>query len=226
MRAPGSHWLAAAVLIASAGGCASSGGTEPSPPAPAGRSDAEIEALFRARQDSARMRFTAADVDFMTGMIHHHAQALHMTRLAIPHGASPQVQTLAARITNAQRDEIALMQQWLRDRDQPIPKVHVTDSEVAVHGPGHAHDMPGMLTPDQLRELEAARDAAFDRTFLTLMIQHHRGAVTMVHELFATDGAAQDEEAFRIASDVQVDQITEIARMESMLEAMGQAGGS
>src|SRR5690606_37899176 len=92
---------------------------------------------------------------------------------------------------------------------------------------GHdAHaDMPGMLTEEQLRELDAARGAEFDRLFLTYMIHHHRGAVTMVHELFATDGAGQDEEAFRLASDVQVDQITEIARMEQMLSALPTESG-
>ena len=77
--------------------------------------------------------------------------------------------------------------------------------------------MPGMLTPEQMRELDAARGREFDRLFLTDMIQHHRGAVTMVHDLFATDGAAQDEQAFKLASDIQVDQTTEIARMERML---------
>jgi uncharacterized protein (DUF305 family) len=170
------------------------------------------------------MHFTEADSRFMTGMIHHHAQAIEMARLAPTHGAGPQVQTLAARVANAQRDEIALMQQWLRDRDQPVPELHVSESGVTVHGPGHAHDMPGMLTPDQIRELDAAHGKAFDRLFLTLMIPHHRGAVTMVRQLFATDGAAQDEDVFRIASDVQVDQITEIARMESMLAAMDRSG--
>jgi uncharacterized protein (DUF305 family) len=84
--------------------------------------------------------------------------------------------------------------------------------------------MPGMLTPEQLAELVAARGGQFDRTFLAYMIQHHRGAVTMVHDLFATDGAAQDEAVFKLASDIQVDQTTEIARMESMLAEMDDAG--
>ena len=80
--------------------------------------------------------------------------------------------------------------------------------------------MPGMLTEEQLQELDAARGAEFDRLFLTYMIQHHQGAVTMVLDLFATDGAAQDEAAFKLASDIQVDQRTEIARMKLMLESL------
>jgi uncharacterized protein (DUF305 family) len=164
------------------------------------------------------MHFTAADVHFMTGMIGHHAQALIMSALAPTHGASPQIQTLAARIINAQNDEIALMQAWLADRGQSVPEVEIEGTTLTVHGAEHATHMPGMLTEEQMRELDAARGPEFDRVFLTYMIQHHRGAVTMVHELFGTDGAAQDEAAFKLASAIQVDQLTEIARMELMLE--------
>jgi uncharacterized protein (DUF305 family) len=187
-----------------------------------------LEALYRARTDSARMRFTEADVRFMTGMIGHHAQAIVMSRLAPDRAASPSIQTLAARIINAQRDEIALMQQWLLDRDQPVPEVEYGHIEVVVHGSEHAHhamDAPGMLTPEQLRELDRERGPEFDRLFLTYMIAHHNGAVSMVHDLFARDGAAQDEDVFRLASDIQVDQITEVARMRQMLAAMSSEGG-
>jgi uncharacterized protein (DUF305 family) len=196
-------------------------------PAPEAMSAAEFEALYRARADSARMRYTPADVHFMTGMIHHHAQALEMTRLAPHRGANPSVTILAARIHNAQTDEIALMQRWLRDRGQPVPELHEMGGRVMVHGGGgHGHHMPGMLTPEQMAALERARGPAFDRVFLELMIQHHRGAVVMVHELFATDGAGQDEEAFRLASDVQVDQATEVRRMELMLSSLPAGGES
>jgi uncharacterized protein (DUF305 family) len=199
-------------------------------------SPSEYEALYRARTDSARMRFTEADVEFVTGMIGHHAQALIMSDLAPTNGASPQVQTLAARIINAQKDEIALMQQWLRDRGQPVPMVRIDGlnltiemsapegqmdhNEHAGHDmhAGEAHMMPGMLTQEQLEELAAAFGPEFDRLFLTGMIAHHGGAVTMVTDLFAVDGTGQDEAVFKLASDVQVDQLTEIARMELMLE--------
>jgi uncharacterized protein (DUF305 family) len=186
---------------------------------------AEREVIWRARTDSARRRFSPADVRFMTGMIGHHAQALGMSNLAPTNGASATIRTLAARIINAQTDEIANMQRWLRDRGQPVPEVHVNGAQVMVHGAGMDHashgQMPGMLTDEQLAALAAARDTAFDRLFLALMIQHHRGAVVMVDELFATDGAAQDTDVFKFASDVQVDQRTEVARMEQMLALLG-----
>jgi len=182
---------------------------------------ARREAIWRARTDSARLRFTAADVRFMTGMIGHHAQAIGISNLAPTNGASATIRTLAARIINAQSDEIANMQRWLRDRAQPVPEVHINGAQVMVHGAGMDHasheQMSGMLSPEQLATLAAARDTAFDRLFLTLMIQHHRGAVVMVEELFATDGAAQDTDVFKFASDVQVDQRTEVARMEQLL---------
>jgi uncharacterized protein (DUF305 family) len=202
------------------GACSrASGAGAESAPGPAGASVAELDALYRARTDSARRRFTDADVHFVSGMIGHHAQALVMAGLAPTHGAGPSVETLCARIINAQNDEIARMQQWLRDRGQPVPEVRITGMTLMVHGPEHLMHMPGMLTPEQMRELDEARGPDFDRLFLTYMIQHHRGAVTMVHDLFGTDGAAQGDVLFKLASDIQVDQITEIARMERMLEA-------
>lgn len=248
------RWTAAALLAAAtatACGSASGSGADPDPraertepraeatepragaeatdprPDPGAASTARLEALYRARRDSARNRFTEADVRFMTGMIAHHAQALVMSRLAPTHGASPRIRTLAARIINAQEDEIASMQAWLRDRGQPVPEVEIEGTTLRIHGggaeaeheAGHVPHMPGMLTPEQMRELDEARGTEFDRRFLAYMIQHHQGAVTMVHDLFATDGAAQDEAAFKLASDIQVDQLTEIARMELMLEA-------
>ena len=174
----------------------------------------ELEALFRARSDSALMRVSEADVQFMTGMIGHHAQAIVISTLAPDAGASPQIRTLAARIINAQNDEIALMQRWLRDRGRPAPEVDDSGHM------DHAMNMPGMLSPEQLDELAGARGPAFDRLFLAYMIQHHEGAVVMVEELFNTDGAALDDTSFQLASAIQVDQITEIVRMRSMLRAM------
>jgi uncharacterized protein (DUF305 family) len=214
--------MIAAMSTAACGGAARAGGGAGAPPADV----AVIEATWRARQDSARMRFTLADVAFVTGMIGHHAQALVMSGLAPTHGAGPALRTLAARIINAQQDEIALMQTWLRDRRQPVPEVHISGTTLMVHGAEHALHMPGMLTPEQLQELDAARGPAFDRLFLECMIQHHRGAVTMVHDLFGTDGAGQDEAVFKLASDIQVDQLTEIARMEKMLAALPREGGA
>lgn len=187
----------------------------------------EMEELYWARQDSAKMNFTDADVKFMTGMIAHHAQALIMSELAPENNASESVQTLAARIINAQKDEIKSMQQWLRDRDKPVPEVHIDGLNLMIHGLGEDHmkmdhtNMVGMLSPAQLKELSEAKGRQFDLLFLEYMISHHSGAVLMVEKLFSTDGAAQDEAAFKMANDIQVDQRTEIARMQLMLEQMG-----
>ncbi|HEX6435141.1 MAG TPA: DUF305 domain-containing protein [Gemmatimonadales bacterium] len=163
----------------------------------------------------------------MSDMIHHHGQALVMAGWAPSHGASPAVRTLAERIVSGQQDEIALMQQWLRDRRQPVAQpsngVHHSPVDTATHpadpGQGHGHDMvmPGMLTQAQLDELERARGREFDRLFLQYMIQHHRGALTMVNHLFATPGAAREEATFKLANDVSADQSSEITRMEQML---------
>ena len=172
-------------------------------------------------------RYTDADVDFMTHMIAHHGQAIEMARLAPEQASTQPVRTLAERIVNAQEDEIATMQQWLRDRGKPVPEPRPTVDHAAGGGEA-AHDhgaMPGMLTADQIRQLREARGAEFDRLFLTFMIQHHRGAVTMVERLFGSYGAGQDETVFKFASDVNVDQITEIARMQRMLADLIFEGG-
>jgi uncharacterized protein (DUF305 family) len=152
----------------------------------------------------------------MSAMIGHHAQAVAIAGWAPSHGASPMVRRLAERIVNGQQDEIATMERWLRDRGEAVPGTH-SPGEMGDHGAGHGHHMPGMLTKAQLSQLDEARGPAFDRLFLTFMIQHHRGAVAMVQELFGTPRAGQDETVFKFASDVSVDQSTEIARMERML---------
>jgi uncharacterized protein (DUF305 family) len=215
--------LLASAVLAGCHAAPPAGAPAPVAARPDAATVAELTAIWRARTDSARLRFTPADVRFMTGMIGHHAQAVAMSNLAPTNGASASIRTLAARIINAQQDEIALMQRWLRDRGQPVPEVHISGHTVMVHGAGgHAHHeaMPGMLSDAQLAELAAARGPSFDRLFLAFMIAHHKGAVVMVSELFATDGAGQDTEVFKFASDVQVDQTTEVARMERMLAAL------
>lgn len=222
-RATAAATLAATLVLAA---CATqpTPGTNPAAPNTDGPSLAELEAIYHARLDSALMNVHEADVHFMTGMIGHHAQALVMSGYAPENGASPTIQTLAARIINAQKDEIAVMQRWLRDRDRPVPEIHGEGADATVHGPDHLMHMPGMLSPEQLAALSNARGREFDRLFLTYMIQHHEGAVTMVHDLFATDGAGQDDLVFKLASDIQVDQASEIARMKLMLEQMMGAG--
>jgi len=169
----------------------------------------------QARADSGIMPFTAADVHFMQGMIHHHAQAVVMAGWARSHGARPDVQTLAGRIDVAQRDEMAFMQRWLRERHQEVPYPLEHYQMGMEMSPSDL--MPGMLTPEQMKALDAARGPDFDRLFLTDMIQHHQGAITMVNQLFSSPGAGQELYVFRFASDVNADQNTEIERMRLML---------
>jgi len=219
MRASHSRWTLATVLaVVASPACGGARTGVETLPSLAAVSIAELEALYRARTDSARMRFTEADVRFMTAMISHHAQALDMAGLAPARDVSASIGILTTRTINAQRDEINVMQQWLQDRGQPVPEVHTAAVDSTVRVPEDGMLMAGMLTSQQMSKLAAARGPDFDRLFLTYMIQHHGGAVTMVHDLFATDGAALDEAVFKIASDIQADQTTEIARMERMLE--------
>lgn len=173
--------------------------------------------IAKARADSLRYPYTAGDVQFMSHMIGHHAQALVMAGWAPTHGANAEVQRLAARIINAQTDEINIMQTWLRDRRQPVPEAKSGPMKMVMNGMEHEMLMPGMLTDEQMKELDQARGKDFDKLFLRYMIQHHSGAVSMVNDLFGTPGAAQDETVFKFANDVQVDQSTEINRMQKML---------
>jgi uncharacterized protein (DUF305 family) len=162
-------------------------------------------------------RYTAADVRFMQGMIGHHAQAVVMATMAPTHGASAQVALFCRKILRSQADEIELMQGWLRDRGERVPDPKDPHAGMDMSMPGHEMLMPGMLTPEQLAELDRSRGAEFDRLFLTDMIQHHEGALTMVATLFDSPGAGQTPEIFGFATGVDADQRAEIARMQAML---------
>jgi uncharacterized protein (DUF305 family) len=150
--------------------------------------------------------YTDADVRFVQGMIMHHAQAVVMSEWAPTHGARPDLLVLCKRIALSQRDEIKVMRQWLGERGLSAPDM-----------PGMM--MPGMLSADEMRALDAARDTAFDRLYLTGMIKHHQGALTMVADLFATPGSGQQADLFGFATDVDAGQRVEIARMQAMLNA-------
>ncbi len=151
--------------------------------------------------------YSAADVHFMQGMIAHHGQAIHMSRLAAARGANPRVLRFATKIDQSQAAEIRLMQEWLRANDQAAP-----DAES-----WRTMSMPGMLTAEQLAQLDRAKGIDFDRQFLTLMIQHHRGALKMVADLLASPRAAQDVDVSVLANDVEVTQSAEIEIMQRML---------
>jgi uncharacterized protein (DUF305 family) len=151
--------------------------------------------------------FTKADVEFMQGMIAHHAQAIVMSRMAESHGANPQVLKLSNKIDQSQVPEIRIMQLWLTRNKQFAPD---TSS-------WHHMMMSGMLTTAQLEELDAARGVAFDRAYLQMMIQHHAGALRMVDDLFNTSLAGQEVDVNVFANDVVTAQTTEIGIMQKLL---------
>ena len=158
-----------------------------------------------------------ADVEFMQGMIMHHAQAVEMTALIPSHTENKELRELGAKISSSQADEIKFMQRWLAARGEAtsmsmpgMPDMDKSGQPMAL--------MPGMLTPEQMEALRKAKGAEFDRLFLTGMIQHHNGALIMVKDLFDTAGAGQDAEIFDFATDVDNTQRAEIKIMQGMLE--------
>ena len=160
--------------------------------------------------DLSQVEYTGADIKFMQGMIGHHAQALEMVALLKTRSASDDLKKLALRIELSQDDEINMMQRWLEVRGQQVPNRNA----MHMHG---ATLMPGMLTPDEMKQLTDAKGAEFDRLFLQGMIKHHGGALAMVADLLATPGAAQESDVFAFVSDVEADQRMEIDRMGAML---------
>lgn len=151
-----------------------------------------------------------ADTEFMQGMIMHHQQAVEMTALIASHTENKDLRTLGARISSSQTDEIKFMKRWLTSRGEPV--------SMPMEGMHHPMLMPGMLTPEQMEALRKAKGAEFDHLFLTGMIQHHNGALTMVKDLFNTAGAGQDAELFDFATDADNTQRAEIRVMEGMLK--------
>ena len=187
----------------------------------AGAAAAQNTPAAQARADSGVQKYTPADVRFMQDMIHHHAQAIDMTELLKTRTASEDMKKLGMRIQVSQTDEIKMMQRWLQAHGEEAPDPH------AMHMPGmimpgmdHGPMMAGMLTPEEMTHLAGLKGAAFDRYFLEGMIKHHEGAITMVKELFASPGAAQDSAIYAFASDVVADQQMEIDRMSGMLAAV------
>ncbi len=155
-------------------------------------------------------------MEFMQGMIMHHVQAVEMTALIASHTENKELRSLGARISSSQSDEIKLMQRWLAARGERI-SVDMPGMDMSRHS-SHQQLMPGMLTPEQMEALRKAKDAEFDHLFLTGMIQHHDGALTMVKDLFDTAGAGQDADVFNFATDADNTQRAEIKIMQSMLD--------
>jgi len=188
--------------------CNRSALVQPGAPGAATRAIARNQAV-----DLSKVQHTEADVKFMQGMIHHHLQAIDMTNLLAQNTASDDMKKLGLRMQLSQADEIKMVQVWLSSRRREVPVDH------ADHMPG-APMMPGMLSAEEMKRLGEAKAVAFDILFLEGMIKHHAGALTMVEELFATPGAAQQTEIFSFASDVVSDQRMEIDRMAVMLAAL------
>ena len=211
------HDVVAAAVVLMSAGCGSAGARLSTPPAAATVTAAPTPAPEVGHHPAPAVG-DAADIRFMQDMIVHHAQALTMTALVPSRTATDAVRLLAERMTIAQRDEIGMMERWLRRRATHLPPA---DSSHRQHM-NHA-DMPGMLTRDDLARLAGAAGQEFDRLFLLLMIRHHAGALTMVEQLFATPGAAQDTAVYFLAADIDADQRAEIARMRMMLERMAPA---
>ena len=158
-----------------------------------------------------------ADVQFMQGMIMHHAQAVEMTALIGSRTENKELRSLGSRISSSQSDEIRFMKQWLATRGEPVSMAMAGMPDMDRSGHAMAL-MPGMLSPKQMEALRKAKGTEFDRLFLTGMIQHHGGALTMVKDLFDTAGAGQDAELFNFATDADNTQKAEIKIMQAMLE--------
>jgi uncharacterized protein (DUF305 family) len=162
-------------------------------------------------------QWSQADVEFMQGMIMHHSQAVEMTALIPSHTENKDLQTLGARISRSQSDEIKVMRRWLAARGEPISMAMPGMPDMDKFGQSMPL-MPGMLTPEQMDALHNAKGPDFDKLFLLGMIQHHNGALIMVKDLFDTPGAGQDADVFNFATDVDSGQRAEIRIMQSMLD--------
>ena len=221
---PGPRALIAALALATTA-CASAG---PAPaPAPVLAPGVGLltpgsaaQAVALATADSAARAFAPADVEFMQGMVPHHAQAVIMAGWAASHGARADVQRLCLRIIAAQSDEIRMMRNWLRERKQEVPDSNATRHVMKMNDVAHEMMMPGMLSDEEMAELGKAQGSIFDRLFLTGMIRHHRGAIEMVETLLSHGNAGHDETVFRFANDVVSDQSAEITLMLRMLETV------
>ena len=161
-----------------------------------------------------------ADVEFMSGMIPHHAQAVLIAGWAESHGARRDVLVFCQRIVVGQRDEIGLMQRWLAERGLDVPAADATTHKMKMGDMVHEMIMPGMLNAEQLAELDKSRGSDFDRLLLKAMIGHHLGAIEMVNKLQASAGSGNDDIVYRFSSDVYADQSTEVERMTKILAAI------
>jgi uncharacterized protein (DUF305 family) len=227
MRYP--RLMLAATLATAAAACGSARGAAAPDPITTNEATGAPAHHATGGADTTARGQSAADVAFLQGMIHHHAQALVMVAMIPSRTAREEMRMLGQRIAVSQRDEIASMRRWLVSRGEYAPSVdsagvhmhgaHGAEVAPMAHDSAH-HDMPGMISSEDLARLSAATGTEFDRLFLELMIRHHEGALAMVRTLFSTVGAAQESELFDIASEVDADQRAEIERMRALLRAL------
>jgi len=177
---------------------------------------AELQTVM-LRAPGIEQPFSQADVDFMQGMIPHHAQAVKMANWAPTRGSNKRLLNLCERIVVGQSQEIKMMRLWLADRGQEVPDADAMRHKMKMGDMVHEMLMPGMLTDEEMAALEKARGKEWDRLFLLGMIKHHQGAIDMVDVLFKSYGAAQGDDIYKFASDVYADQTTEIEVMKQML---------
>ena len=209
----GAVFIAAACSVAGCGADAERTATRPTivqPGAPGEDSRTLSEEELGALEEPG---FTRADVEFMQGMIHHHAQALRMTALVPKRAIDNELPLLAERMDISQTSEIDQMKRWLRQRKQTVPAIGRMGEHVHQAG---LELMPGMLTEPELVRLEGAEGGAFERLFLRDMIRHHTGAITMVRRLYASGGRLEPE-ADALARHIEADQQIEIQRMRDLL---------
>jgi uncharacterized protein (DUF305 family) len=215
-RAVGCVWFAASVICVSLAVCAAAQQSSTAPVIQPGAPGTPSRTL-PASTTGVVPQDSQADIEFMQGMIMHHAQAVEMTALIPSHTQNPEIRRLGARISLSQSDEMKFMKRWLAVRNQPESMAMPGMPDMDMNGkPMHA--MPGMLTPEQMKMLRHASGARFDYLFLTGMIQHHNGALIMVNDLFNHAGAGQNAELFDFATDVDNTQRAEIQIMQNLLK--------
>lgn len=214
----GASWLAIGVSLAAGGAAPAQSRDQVSKPAivQPGAPGQPSKSLPPSTRGVLPPR-SQADVDFMQGMIMHHAQAVEMTALIPSHSQNKDLQMLGAKISSSQQAEIKFMKEWLAARGESISMAMPGMPDMDNSG-RPIKLMPGMLTPEQMEALRKARGTEFDRLFLQGMVQHHNGALTMVDDLFNTAGSGQTGDVFDFATDVDNGQRAEIRIMESMLE--------
>lgn len=216
------RWLVGIAALLTAGACA----PQPEPAAPSPIPAAALDSMAPghvhpppARRPPAAEPSPGTDAQFLQDMIAHHAQALLMASLVPARTSRPEIRMLAERMAVSQRDEIAQMQAWLRNRGQRVPPA---DPAHTLHDADRHAGMPGMLSGAELSQLAESRGVEFDRMFLRLMIRHHEGAVTMVRSLFSR-GGGQESQMYAVASEIESDQRMEIDRMQRLLAALPSA---